>query len=264
MEKNLLQFLLFFVTCTSLSQESQTLISGKVVDSLGFVKNVNIINLKTNKGTFSSDDGMFGIYATEGDSLQISSVQHITRKLRISKEVINNKFMTIILGTNTFVLDEFELKKHHLIGRLGVDIKDVPTDRKDSLLQKTLNFSNVNFKLVDTRIDANIRMKPPIVNTVANSFGGAGGSASITFKFKDLLLRKELNRKKAVPDKILIELGEPFFFEELKIPKDNYFHFLDYCNPLGIERLHKEGNVLELIKIFQKESLPYLKIIKKE
>ncbi|WP_244183238.1 carboxypeptidase-like regulatory domain-containing protein [Polaribacter sejongensis] len=120
MEKNLLQFLLFFVTCTSLSQERQTLISGKVVDSLGTVKNVNIINLKTNKGTFSSDDGVFKIYAKEGDSLQISSVQHITRKLRISKEIINNKFMTIRLGTNTFVLDEFELKKHHLIGRLGV------------------------------------------------------------------------------------------------------------------------------------------------
>ncbi|WP_244183237.1 hypothetical protein [Polaribacter sejongensis] len=133
------------------------------------------------------------------------------------------------------------------------------------MLQKTLDFSKIDFKLIDTRIDANIRMKPPIVNTVANSFGGGGGgSASIPFKFKDLLLRKELNRKQAVPDKILIELGEPFFFEELKIPKDNYFHFLDYCNPLDIERLHKESNLLELIKIFQKESVPYLQIIKKE
>ncbi|OAD44839.1 peptidase associated/transthyretin-like domain-containing protein [Polaribacter atrinae] len=264
MEKNLLQFLLFFITYTTLSQERQTLISGKVVDSLGTVKNVNIINLKTNKGTFSSDDGLFRIYVKEGDSLQISSVQHITRKLRISKEIINNKFITIRLGTNTFVLDEFELKKHHLIGRLGVDIKEVPTDRKDSLLQKTLDFSKVDFKLVDTRIDANIRMKPPIVSTVANSFGGGGGSASIPFKYKDLILRKELNRKKEVPDKILSELGEQFFFEELEIPKDNYFHFLEYCNPLGIEDLHKEGKVLELIKIFQKESVQYLKIIKKE
>ena len=77
-------------------------------------------------------------------------------------------------------------------------------------------------------------------------------------------LRKKLARKKEFPYKVLSELGEQFFFKKLKIPVDRYFHFLEYCNPLGIENLHKEGKLLELIKIFEKESIPYLKIIKKE
>jgi len=264
MEKKLLQFLLLFITYTSASQEKKTFISGIVKDSLGAVNNVNIINLKTNQGTFSLDDGTFNIYAKEGDTLQISSIQHVTHKIVINPKTISSRILKIKLNATTYVLDEFELKKHHLTGSIGIDLKEVPTDKRDSLLQKTLDFSKVDFKLVDTRIDANIRMKPPIVNTVPNSFGGGGGSASIPFKYKDLILRKELNRKKTVPNKILSELGEQFFFEELEIPKDNYFHFLDYCNPLGIESLHKEGKILELIKIFQKESVQYLKIIKKE
>ena len=264
MIKKLPLFFFTFLTITIVSQKRQLLISGKIVDSLGIVKNANIINLNTHQGTFSFDDGSFQIFANLGDSLKISTVQHISRKIRISKEIINKKYLTITLKLNTYVLDEFDLKRNNLIGRLSLDIKEVPKDRKDSLLRNTMDFSNVNMKQEGFKIDEIDRMKPPIVNTVPNSFGGAGGGASIPFKYKDLLLRRELNRKKAVPNKILIELGEPFFFNDLKIPKENYFHFLDYCNVLGIEDLHKEGKILELIKIFKKESVPYLKTIKKE
>ena len=264
MAKKLLQLFLLFFTCISLSQEKGSLITGQIVDSLGIVKNANIINLKTNQGTFSSDDGNFGIFVSIGDALQISSIQHITRKITISKKNIENKSLKIKLIPNTYVLEEFELKRNHLIGRLGVDVNAVPTDVKDSLLRNVMDFSNVDFKSKDFKIDEIDKSKPPIVNTVPNSFGGAGGGVSIPFKDHESMLRKELNRKKAIPNKILTELGEQFFFEELKIPKDNYFHFLEYCNPLGIEDLHKENKILEMIKIFQKESESYLKIIKKE
>ena len=128
-----------------------------------------------------------------------------------------------------------------------------------------MDFSNVNLKRAEEDDYIDKRVRPQKVETnPTQMFGGVGSKITIPFKNKESILRKELNRKQAVPDKILIELGEPFFFEELKIPKDNYFHFLDYCNPLDIERLHKESNLLELIKIFQKESVPYLQIIKKE
>ncbi|MDG1452384.1 MAG: hypothetical protein P8Q33_06345, partial [Polaribacter sp.] len=76
--------------------------------------------------------------------------------------------------------------------------------------------------------------------------------------------RKKLATQKAFPYKVLSELGEKFFFEKLQIPVENYFHFLEYCNPLGVEKLHAENKLLELIKIFKKESVSYLEIIKKD
>ena len=60
------------------------------------------------------------------------------------------------------------------------------------------------------------------------------------------------------------ELGEKFFFEQLKIPVERYFHFLEYCNFLGIEDLHKDKRILDIIKIFQTESKTYLEIIKND
>jgi hypothetical protein len=100
----------------------------------------------------------------------------------------------------------------------------------------------------------------------AMPMAGAGAIAIIPFKYSEKLwaLRKKLEQKKQFPYKILSELGDKFFFDELKIPIDNYFHFLEYCNPLGIEELHKKGRNLEIIKILKTESKTYLKLIKKE
>lgn len=268
MAKKILTTILIFFTFFCFSQQRKTMINGKVLDSLGVVKNANIINLKTNQGTFSSDNGIFRIFVSEGDSLQISSIQHITKKIIIKKQQLKSKTVLIKLKSNIYVLDEFDLKRHNLTGRLGIDSKSVPIDKKEEKLRKVLDFSMIDFTKKNPTIDDNIRAKAPIINTVANSFEGisAGASATIPFKHSERLwaLRKKLAQKKAFPYKILSELGEKFFFDKLKIPTENYFHFLEYCNPLGIEDLHNNGKLLEIIKILQAESISYLKIIKKE
>ncbi|MGK0326073.1 MAG: hypothetical protein ACJA2M_002423 [Polaribacter sp.] len=266
--KKLLLFSLFLVSIfNSFSQEKNKIISGKVIDSLGVVKNANVINLKTKQGTFSSDSGLFRIFVSEGDTLILSSIQHLSKKILITKEIINRRDIKILLTSNIYTLDEFELKRHNLMGRLGIDTKNVPTNKKDSLLNDVMDFSNIDFSKKDPTIDSNIRAKPPVNNTDPNSkFTGVGGSAVIPFKGSERLwaLRKNLAQKKVFPYKILSELGEKFFFDELKIPIDKYFHFLEYCNPLGIEDLHKKGKLLEVIKILRTESVSYHKIIKKE
>ena len=261
--------LLFLLVCQNqFSQERKKLISGTVKDSIGIVKNANIINLKTKQGTFSSDDGLFRIFVSKGDTLRISSVQHIPQNILITEQLYDAEELNIILKLNTITLDEIELKRHQLSGVLGIDVKVTPKDTKDSLLRMTMDFSNINFNAPDNTIDANKKAKPPIVNTMAGAMpmAGAGATAVIPFKDSEKLwaLRRELEKKKNFPYKILSELGDQFFFDELKIPVDNYFHFLEYCNPLGVESMYQEGRVLELIKIFKRESKSYLKIIKKE
>ncbi|QVY65527.1 hypothetical protein [Polaribacter sp. Q13] len=270
MEKKLFQLFLFFTTLTSLAQERQTLIAGRVLDSLGVVKRANIINLKTNQGTFSFDDGRFQIHVSLGDSLRFSTIQHVTQIITINKEIIDNKALIVRLKFNTYVLDEFELKRNNLTGKLALDVKNIPTEEKYALLKSNMDFSNVDFSIVDHRIDANDRVKSTPVNTVANSYSGinAGGLIQGLFsskKFeKSQLLDEKFDRKKAFRNKILSELGEDFFFEKLKIPKEKYFHFLDYCDYLDLDKIYNENKILKLIEIFQKESIPYLKILKEE
>ena len=267
MKKLFLILLIVLMHFNSFSQEKNIIITGKILDSIGIIKNANIINLNTKQGTFSSDQGLFRIFVSEGDSIRISSVQYITKKIHITKKIIQNKTINIVLTLNTFQLDEFELKRHNLSGRLGIDSKAVPIDRKKKALNSALDFSNVDFSKKDLSIDENIRAKPPINNVDPTAaFAGVGGSAFIPFKDSERLwaLRRKLDQKKAFPYKILSELGEKFFFDQLKIPIDKYFHFLEYCNPLGIEDLHKNGKLLEVIKILRTESISYLIIIKNE
>ena len=264
--KKTLAIFLFLLTITSFSQERRVLIVGKIADTLKVIKNANIINLKTNQGTFSSDNGEFRMFVKKGDSLRISSIQHLTKFIIINKNDLKNALISIRLKENIVVLDTFELKRHNLFGRLDVDSKSVPTIKKDSLLRDLMDFSKINMNVVapEDHID---KMKPPINNVDPTAkFSGAGASVAMPFKASERLwaLRKELARKKAFPFKIMSELGEKFFFEQLKIPVEKYFHFLGYCNSLGIEDLHKDKKVLEIIKIFQSESKTYLEIIKKE
>ena len=265
-KKLLFSILLFSITIHLFSQEKKQLIKGKIQDSIGIVKNANVINLKTKQGTFSSDEGFYRIFVSKGDTLSFSSVQHLPKRIVVTEKILDQNGTDILLKSNIYELDEFDLKRHNLMGRLGVDTKDVPRDMQDSLLRNVMDFSNVNFKEKDFTIDETEKARPPIVNTMAGSIpmAGAGASANIPFKGSERLwaLRKELAQKKAFPYKILSELGEKFFFDELKIPVDRYFHFLEYCNPLGIENLHKEGRQLEVIKILRAESEPYLKLIK--
>ena len=107
------------------------------------------------------------------------------------------------------IVKSFELRKHNLTGRLGIDTKNVPVDKRDSILKIVMDFSKVNMKIVegDDHIDAKVR--PPIANTDPTArFAGAGATANIAFKYSEKMwaLRKELERKKAFPFKLLYSI----------------------------------------------------------
>lgn len=267
-KKLLLSFLLLSVSL--FSQEKKTLLNGTLVDTLGVIKNANIINLNSNQGTSSSDIGTFEIYVSLGDSLKISSIQHQTMLFKINNSNYDNKIIVIHLLLKTYSLDSFDLKRHNLMGRLAIDTKAVPKDKKDSILKNNMDFSNVNFNDIDLKIDENMRAMPPVVITDPNSkFEGINLMTFFKSKKEKKLKRKAKKEEKIYdledfPNTVMLELGKTFFFKDLKIPKENFQHFLEYCNILTLERLYQKGKLLEVIQLLQDESVNYLKIIKKE
>ncbi|MBU3011800.1 carboxypeptidase-like regulatory domain-containing protein [Polaribacter vadi] len=265
-KKLLLFFSLFIIILNAYSQDEKILINGKILDSLGLVKNANIINLNTKLGTFSNDSGAFRMLVAKGDSLIISSVQHISKKILITDKILSEINLEISLKLNTYTLDEFELKKHNLMGKLAVDVKSLPKNKQDSILKDNMDFSNVNFAQKDFRIDANIRAKPIIAKTVTNQYSGleVGKVLSKLNPFKKSKktkpLEDNLSYLEAFPTKLLNELGNDYFYNQLKIPKEKYYHFLEYCKPLNIEKMYKNGKVLQVIEILRTQSFEYLKI----
>lgn len=259
-------FLFFLVSLSVFSQERKTMY-GKVFEDTSPVKNAHVINVQTKKATYTNPDGDFRIFAKIGDSLRVTSVQYETKIYVVNDLSFGFNDVQIFLKRKVVELDEVSVKLNDLNGTLSSDIKKTPKDRRAEALAKTMDFSNIDMdaEVPDDHIDKNVR--PHLVNTDPTmNFAGAGTKIYMPFKYSEKLwaLRKELAFKKSFPTKIFNELGEKFFFEQLKIPVERYYHFLEYCNPLGIEKLYQENKILEVIKILEEEHVEYLKIIKKQ
>ena len=263
MIKNLVIIFLLVSTISSKAQQDNFWLYGKLKDSSNVVKNANIINLKTNKGTFSNDFGDYKIIVSVGDTLQFSSVQHKTVYRIINDFIYRSEVLDVFLTNSTYELDEVVLKTNDLDGFLSLDLKKTPEDKRAEALKKTMDFSNVNMKAVYNGDYIDQRVRPPMNNVDPTAmFAGAGGGVSIPVKFSERLwaLRRDLDFKTNFPKKLLSEFGEPFFENDLGIPPEKYYNFLEYCNPLGIEDLYRQNRKMEMILILKRESITYLKI----
>ena len=266
MIKNLISIFLLISAISTKAQQDNFWLYGKLKDSSSVVKNANIINLKTNKGTFSNDFGDYKIIVSVGDTLQFTSVQHKTVYRIVNDFVYRSEILDVFLTSSTYELDEVVLKTNDLDGFLSLDLKKTPEDKRAEALKKTMNFSNVNMKAIYNGDYIDQRVRPPMNNVDPTAmFAGAGGGVSIPVKFSERLwaLRRNLDFKTNFPKKLLSEFGEPFFENDLKIPTDNYYNFLEYCNPLGIEDLFKQNRKIELINVLKKESISYLLLLNK-
>ncbi|KAB1153207.1 carboxypeptidase-like regulatory domain-containing protein [Tenacibaculum aiptasiae] len=263
MKKILLLFILLsqFLFC----QEERKTLFGIIYNKDGVLGNVHIVNFTSNQVTFSNEKGEYRIFAKPNDSIRFSSIGYKTIFEKLSSDDFNVYRKRTTLEKQVYELDEVSLNNNELSGFLSNDLKKTKPNSKFKLAKKASDFSNIEYTNNSTD-HINASVKPIITRTdPTTAFEGFGTTTIIPFgqirKIKKL--RKELALKENLPAKLLNELGEDFFFIELKIPIDKYYHFLEYCNPLGIENLYSENEMLKIINILRKEHLSYLKLIEK-
>ncbi|WGH76678.1 hypothetical protein P8625_05840 [Tenacibaculum tangerinum] len=264
MKKALL--LLFLLSQIIYSQEERKTLFGIVYDEDGVLENAHIVNFSTQQATFANEKGEYRLFAKPTDSIRYSSIGHETIYLKLTKKDFNTYRKITTLKKQDYLLDEIQLIKNQLFGELSMDLKKIKRDKKAEIATSTTDFSNVNYTTYTADDHINKHVKPIVVRAdPTKEFEGMGTTNVIPFKESAELwkLRKELAFKENMPTKLLNELGEDFFFSELKIPVDKYYHFLEYCNPLGIEKLYQNREVMKVIQILRKEHEEYLRIIEK-
>ncbi|CAL2103199.1 Carboxypeptidase-like protein [Tenacibaculum sp. 190130A14a] len=264
-----LYLLIFILIATSISaQNKRPIFYGQVIDSVGPLANVHVINIHTNQGTFTNDNGEFRIFAQEKDSLQFSFVGYQTKKTILEHTnfgLSENKFF---LEKQTEVLDEVVVKKHNLTGSLAIDIKKVPKDRIDDMMTSLMEgIMNIDYSTpVIEKIDEIDRAKAPIVNTSPIANGATLFSGSLFTSKKKLEQKIKINKLKSRDrfyKRLFTEVNKQYFIDELNIPKDSIYQFIDYCNIGKIQRFITEKNILELLKHLEDQSVAYLETIKR-
>jgi hypothetical protein len=259
--------LLIFLFQTTQSKGQTIWLKGAVKNtSLKGINNSHILNLTTKKGTVSNATGHFEIKVKKGDWLQITNVQYKSAMIRITNTVLKEKTVRVFLFDITNQLEEVKIKKK-MKGFLSLDRKEKP---KDTVLKSSLMSLKEIAKMDLSKVNLGRNYKSRSAQYLTDPISKVSGLPPATFGIPDgssirkKALRKELNYRKSFPNKLKVELGEVFFFQKLKIPKEKYHHFLEYCNPLGIEQLYKNRKMLKLIELLQEQSKSYLQITNKK
>ena len=120
--------------------QKKIFLNGMLRDSTSLIKNVHIVNLNTEKGTFSNDYGQYRIVVSLGDTLRFSSVEYETVKKTITDRIYFSKKLNLVLKNKNYVLKEIVVKKHDLTGNLSIDRKKVP---EDTIATMGKNLSNL-------------------------------------------------------------------------------------------------------------------------
>ena len=238
-------------------------------DSTSLLKNIHVVNLNTEKGTFSNDYGQYRIVVSLGDTLRFSSVEFETVKKTITDRIYFSKKLNLVLENKNYVLNEVVVKEHDLTGNLSTDRKKVP---KDTIATMGKNLSNL-IDDISKKSQKGILNKPSKKDSKlaeeskrntdpTKSFNGldlgsiVGGLISLIPKNKS----KKKSKKKSIQllkNSILLDFGYDFF-DQLKIPNDKIYAFLNYCSKFNIEELYEQGSKLNLIKFLEDKSNIFL------
>ncbi len=268
MGKKILSLFFFYLLFQiSFSQEKRAEINGVILNpSSKAIKNSHILNLTTNSGTISNTEGAFTIKAKKGDWLQITNIQFYPKNIKITQNTRKEQFLRVYLLPIINLLDEVKLKKR-MTGFLRFDRIDKPKDTIGSLMKNLekgiMSIPYAEIMNMGIGKDERHLQKPTVTPGQLPGLEGVGGSALIPYAdlAKKRADREFINFKEQFPLNLKKLFGEDFFFIRLKIPKEKYYHFLEYCNPLGIEELYKNGKHLDILKILLKESKSYLLLL---
>jgi len=238
-------------------------------DSTSLLKNVHVVNLNTEKGTFSNDYGQYRIVVSLGDTLRFSSVEYETVKKTITDRIYFSKKLNLVLKNKNYVLKEIVVKKHDLTGNLSIDRKKVPEDtiatmgkNLSNLIDDISKKSQKGILNKPSKKDSKLAEESKRNTDPTKSFNGldlgtiVGGLISLIPKNKS----KKKSKKKSIQllkNSILSDFGYDFF-DQLKIPNDKIYAFLNYCSKFNIEELYEQGSKLNLIKFLEDKSNIFL------
>jgi len=252
-----LAFLLFICTIIQTqAQEKRVIISGRIISDSQSAENIHIHNKNSKKGAVSYSQGEFSIPVKENDTLVFSGIQFYKKEIRITKEVIENKIISVKLFQKINELDEVEIDKSV---NMAIALK-LPNANK-----KPLN-------KLDGRLNYYSQQSVPIV-ILASLLGQQGGIEDLyniisgnrkkDRKLKGLIDQDKLNvYNQEMIVRIRFYFEDDFFIHTLKIPTESINEFIEFCIKRDIINLFNKERILEVTDTLIVESKSFLKIIK--
>lgn len=229
---NIFSIVLLFFGGLAHAQEFK--LTGKVFFDETPLKDINVLDKSTLKGTSTDENGNFAINVSLGDSILFSSLSFRNRIIRISEVHMLNKTMEVYLELGFTELDEVELEQW-----FKLELGDVAVDERARLNN-----------------DQTDDYRPPnasyFVDPTAKHSGISARSIYRALTKKSRLSKaeqKKLDDKMAIlqeqfPEDLKASYGVDFFTITLKIPDNEVDRFLDYCDGNGLSEYFDKSEFL--------------------
>lgn len=258
--KKITLLIVFLSTCV-FAQRTQ--ITGVISDNLGIVDNAHVVNVTSMEGTFSDEKGYFTINAQLGDILQITSIQHYNKNIKVSSISMGRKKINILLEIQEQVLEEIEVKKTELIQTLSADAKKTPKNQGIEKSKKARKFKDA--KVTDNavlasgkEINESERKTDPVL-----AFEGLTLLKFSLFTSKEEKLLEQRIKKQVfrdhLPERILSIVGKDNVIKKMNIPQEQVLKFINYSIDEEIEINVQREEHLKVIENLQEKSVNYLK-----
>jgi hypothetical protein len=246
------------------AQNKKFYLHGMLRDSIILLKDVHIVNLTSEKGSFSNDYGQYRIVVPLGDTVQFTSVQYETVKRVITDRIVFSKKLNLILEKKSYTLDEIALKKHDLTGNLLTDRRKVPLD---SIAKITKTMLDLIVEISDKDKEGQSKNIDPSQNGMSKlstrnsdptrSFKGVGGSIGLGSRNKKKDQIRKITSDIFSTKNVVEDVGKDFFMA-LNIPEKKIYAFIDYCKQFKIKELYDRKKILDIIQLLKEKSTPFL------
>ena len=201
--KSTLQLLLFLFVQISFGQvETLKEIRGKIIADSVAVDRINIVNVSTEKATFSDVNGFFKLSVKEGDILLFTAVNLEGLRRKITKEDLIEEVLTVIMLPKSIILNEVVVNESSITAE---SLRIIPYGQK--------NYTPSERKLY-----------------TATSGGGIDGLLNM-ISGRKAMLKKEIivEKKEQLLARIDVLFEDKYYTETLRIPSDYIKGFQYYC-----------------------------------
>jgi len=245
----------------------RTLVNGRIVVSTDDKEGVTVYNSSSNKGTVTDENGNFELMVAVNDVVEFSALQFKDFEIKVTKDIVTSKKLTVILVEEVNKLDEVVILPFGLTGNLNADLENVRT--------YNVNLDYVYFGL-DHIEDFNFTpdFKSKADNAAFNEYNPEVGNMLNIVNLAGFIISQVVdidpkkgksNQDKAVKKTPFKEALDKYSYNYIHlnfdIPLEQVGAFIDYVEEEGIDPIlldeNKEMQFLERITQLSKSFLKY-------
>ena len=229
---------------------------GRIIDDALPVRDVSVMNVTSNIGAVTDQDGFFSLFAKPADTLLLSGAAFRPTRLILKKEDFLGEQLEITLDINVTVLDEVVIRSKTLTGKLDKDSKDSNTRQ----LGSAFGGGAPPLKFPKEKAPQNTAM--PVTES---SLQGVDFKEIYKMIFKKKKKKDKGEIYNSAPSKSFSETVRTrfthyFFTQTLKIPHEEIGLFLNFCDEdTNNSYLLDPKNEFELTDYLVNKSAEYLK-----